>query len=102
MSLNTVLHWLVSQALFVVEILSNQQNKPEEFYLNYSPLAIFCVGLTSTLLIAGITTYYLIPIKTWMPLMGGSLRVVFESCRRIGPVIPLGGLMWGDISTKKE
>lgn len=102
MALNTVLHWLVSQTLFVVEILPNQQ-KPANFYLNFSPLAIICVGGASTILVLGMTIFYFVPIKSWMPLMAGSLRTVLESCLYLpSPPLPKGGIMWGDISTERQ
>lgn len=111
MALNTVLHWLVSQTLFVVEILANSQ-KAANFYLNFSPLAIFSIGLASTILVLGMTIFYFFPIKTWMPLMAGSLRIVLESCLHLPPLatmdgrlvngVPDGGVMFGDISTENE
>ena len=98
-ALNTVLHWLVSQTLFVVEILPSA-SKPADFYLNYSPLAIFCIGGASTILILAMTIYYFVPIKSWMPLMAGSVQIVLESCSRLEAQLPKGGIMWGDISTR--
>ena len=97
MAINTVMHWLVSQTLFVVEILASEDN-PAVFYLNYSPFAIICVGFAATILVLAITVYYFTPIRTWMPLMGGSLLVVLESCVRLDS-FPDDGIMWGDIST---
>jgi hypothetical protein len=101
MGLNTVLHWLVSQTLFVVEILATQ-TKPAKFYLNFSPFAIVCVGGASTILVLGMTIFYFVPIKTWMPLMAGSLRTVLTSCLHLPPPLPEGGIMWGDISSERE
>jgi len=98
--LNTVLHWLVSQTLFVVEILGTAQDPTPNYYLNFSPLAIFITGAVATLLVLGMTIYYFIPIRTWMPLMAGSGRVVFESCVKLEPTLPVAGIMWGDISTR--
>ena len=100
MIISTVLHWLVSQTLFVVEILGTNQHPTPNYYLNFSPLAIFITGATSTVLVLAITVYYFIPIRTWMPLMAGSGRVVFESCVRLEPTLPISGVMWGDISTR--
>jgi hypothetical protein len=99
MSLNTIMHWIVSQTLFVVEILGNSETRPN-FYLNFSPLAIFCIGVVATILVLGMTIYYFVPIRTWMPLMAGSGRVVFESCVRLEATLPAKGVMWGDISTR--
>jgi hypothetical protein len=109
MIVNTILHWLVSQTLFVVEILPTA-TKPANFYLNFSPFAIVCVGGASTLLVLGITIFYFIRFKTWMPLMAGSLRIVLESCRYLPTpkdldgriTLPKDGIMWGDISTQTE
>jgi hypothetical protein len=101
MCLNTIMHWIVSQTLFVVEILGNAQTRPN-FYLNFSPLAIFCIGIVSTILILGMTIYYFVPIRTWMPLMAGSGLVVFESCVRLEARLPANGVMWGDVSTPQR
>jgi hypothetical protein len=100
-ALNTVLHWLVSQTLFVVEILPSA-TKPANFYLNFSPLAIVCIGVASTILILAMTIYYFVPIETWMPLMAGSVQIVLESCSRLEAQLPKGGVMWGDISTRER
>jgi hypothetical protein len=99
MMLSTTMHWLVSQTLMVVEI-----NAPDGtiFYLNYSPFAILCIGTVATVLVLGMTIYYVIPIRTNMPLMAGSARVVFESCRRLPSKLPPTGIAWGDISTSTE
>jgi hypothetical protein len=100
MILSTILHWLVSQTLSVVEILGTAQHPAPNYYLNFSPLAIIITGVVSTILVLGITIYYFIPIRTWMPLMAGSGRVVFESCVRLESTLPVSGIMWGDISTR--
>jgi hypothetical protein len=99
MTLSTVMHWLVSQTMFVVEILGS----PGYFYMNYSPLAIIGIGVVATVLVLGITIYYFVPLRTWMPLMAGSARVVFESCVRLdSSSLPVGGIAWGDVSTPRE
>jgi hypothetical protein len=99
MTLSTVMHWLVSQTMFVVQILGS----PGYFYMNYSPLAIICIGIVAAVLVLAITIYYFIPVRTWMPLMAGSARVVFESCVRLDSAsLPVGGVAWGDISTTTE
>jgi hypothetical protein len=54
-------------------------------------------------LVFGITFYYFIPIRTWMPLMAGSTRVVFDSCFQLPNTgLPRSGIGWGDISTTNE
>jgi hypothetical protein len=101
MTLSTIMHWLVSQTLFVVEILG-KDSSPGYFYMNYSPFAIFSIGIVSTILVVLITVYYFLPVRTWMPLMAGSARVVFESCVRLEPNLPMEGIEWGDVSTPIE
>ena len=98
MVISTLMHFLVSQTLFVVEILGATRFSGY-FFTNYSPLAIFAIGIIATILVLGITIYYYIPIRTNMPLMAGSARVVFDSCSGLSTALPVGGIAWGDIST---
>ena len=86
MVISTTMHWIVSQALFVVEV-ENQSGLPEVngqsapdaiiFAICYSPTAIFVIAIMAMALILGITIYYVIPFRSWMPFMAGSARVVF-------------------------
>ena len=69
------------------------------FFLNYSPLAILCIGFIATVLVLGITIYSFVPIRTFMPLMGGSASMVIESSRMLTALLPREGVAWGDIST---
>lgn len=85
--------------MFVVEILGDTQ-AGSTFYINYSPTAITSIGLSSFPLVLGITIYYFVPRKTWMPLMAGSARLVFESCKGLSSQLPVKGIAWGDISTE--
>ena len=99
MSVSILLHWLVSQTLFVVEISFTNAAVASSFHLHYSPLAIITVGSIATILVFGITIYYFIPLRTWMPLMAGSTRLVFDSCVSLsGKRFPRAGIGWGDIS----
>ena len=72
------------------------------YYLNYSPLAMFLVGIASLLLVLSTTIYYFIPIATGMPLLANSAGLVFESCEMLSAIdLPDDGLVaWGDISTR--
>jgi len=101
MSISIFLHWLVSQTLFVVEIYFSDPSISSVFHLHYSPLAIIFVGMICVILVLGITIYYFIPVKTWMPLMTGSAKVVFESCFKL-TTLPRTGIGWGDISMGNE
>lgn len=103
MSISIFLHWFVSQTLFVVEIYFSDEHVASVFHMHYSPLAIIAVGTASTVLVLGLTLYYFIPVTTWMPLMAGSAKVVFNSCSRLaGPELPRSGIGWGDISFRKK
>ena len=103
MSISVLLHWLVSQTLFVVEIYFSDATLASVFHLHYSPLALISVGTLAMALVFGITVYYVIPTRTWMPLMAGSTRVVFDSCFRLPSTgLPRSGIGWGDISTEEE
>ena len=103
MSISVLLHWLVSQTLFVVEIYFTDLTMSSVFHLHYSPLAIISVGTITTMLVFGITVYYLVPIAAWMPLMAGSTKVVFDSCFRLpSDGLPRTGIGWGDISVGND
>ena len=105
MILNSLMHWLLSQTLFVVEILGHTLTSTT-FYINYSPMAISAIGAVASVLSVAIIIYFCMRRKSWMPLMGGSLLIVFESCLHLpygpNPDLPKGGIMWGDISTPNE
>ena len=60
------------------------------------------IGIASSILVLGITIYYFVPRKSWMPLMGSSAKLVFESCRGLSWLLPRRGIAWGDISTLTE
>ena len=103
MSISVLLHWLVSQTLFVVEIYFTDSVIASVFHLHYSPLAIILVGTIATTLAFGLTVYYFVPITTWMPLMAGSTKVVFDSCFRLpSDGLPRTGIGWGDISVGND
>jgi len=103
MLVSTLMHWLVSQTLFVVEVYFENPTVMSVFHLHYSPLAIISVGLIGLALVLGITIYYFLPVRSWMPLMAGSARVVFDSCTRLPrSALPRTGIEWGDISTRYE
>ena len=107
MVISTTMHWIVSQALFVVEVENqsglptlNSEPAPDAiiFAICYSPTAIFVTAIMAMSLILGITIYYVIPFRSWMPFMAGSARVVFASCCALPKDLPADGVMWGDVS----
>ena len=107
MVVSTTMHWVVSQTLFVVEVENTSglpliagQPSPAQiiFAICYSPTAIFVIAVFASLLILGVTIYYVIPIRSVMPFMAGSARVVFASCTALPRDLPKDGIMWGDVS----
>jgi hypothetical protein len=103
MVVSTLMHWLVSQTLFVVEVYFENPTVMSVFHLHYSPLAIIIVGLIGITLVFGITSFYFLPMNTWMPVMAGSARVVFDSCVRLPrSKLPRAGIEWGDISRAND
>ena len=107
MLISIIMHWVLSQALFVVEVenfslLPQLNGKPAPFgiiyAICYSPTAIFVIALLSLILLFALSIYYLIPFRSWMPFMAGSARVVFASCTALPRMLPEDGVMWGDIS----
>jgi hypothetical protein len=68
MAINTTLHWLVSQTMFVVQIFGSEITD-SKFYINHSPLAMMSIiGVASSILVLGITIYYFVPRTSSMPL----------------------------------
>jgi hypothetical protein len=103
MSISVFLHWFVSQTLFVVEIYFSDVHVASVFHMHYSPLAIIIAGTAGSVLVLGLTVYYFIPVRSWMPLMAGSAKVVFNSCSRLSmSELPRNGIGWGDISFRNE
>jgi hypothetical protein len=104
---STLMHWVVSQTLFVVEVenqsglpmINNAPAPPSLTYVvSYSPTAIFVSTCLSSLLIFCVTVYYFFPFRSHMPVMAGSARVVFASCTALPKDLPVDGVMWGDVS----
>ena len=94
------LHWVTSQTLNVIETVKPDGSR--SIVLNYSPLAILCTGLASMVLVVILSLLCIVPIRSWMPLMGGSARVVWSYCSHLPSKLPSTGIAWGDISTPTE
>lgn len=92
--LSMALHWVVSHAISEEEVIRNGIN------VQLSAGASIITALFSGLLVSAVTILYFIPIVTWMPLMGGSVRVVLYFASRLEPMLPAGGIAWGDISSQ--
>lgn len=102
MTTSTVLHWLVSQALFLsggIDQFQGSESHPA--VVVWSPLALIVLGLVTVPLLLVTSIYYIKPFNTVMPFMGGSARVVIEACYQLR-TLPPAGVQWGDISTESE
>jgi hypothetical protein len=103
MALGAVLHWLLSQAFFIVETSGPQVTVYGEvenvldFYITHSPGAIGIGGLVMFVLLTIMTIFMFIGRRASMPVMNGSLRVVLASCTKLNG-FPDGGIAWGYIS----
>jgi len=96
MSLSICLHWLGSQAVFMVESYEwSFQNMSIALYVALLPALVLACCCTALLFV--ITVVYFLPQRSSMPIMCGSARVVFASCCQLEE-LPEDGIMWGDIT----
>jgi hypothetical protein len=102
MTVGALLHWLVSQCLFIVEVAYTWQPPPNLMGF-YSPLALIVVGVYALVLVLSLIVYSFIPaFRTRMPSMAGLKRRILESCSFLPETLPEKGIAWGDISTSTE
>jgi len=103
-------HWLTSESFFVVEISAtlNREIEPASkaqraliFYLTHSPAPMALGALLVAVGMCCFTVHLLVPRRTAMPMMNGSVRVVLASCTRLTG-FPAGGIAWGEISENNE
>lgn len=92
LALSAVLHWLVSQAIFVLHvrwyapdgslIAADERARvgQVEWEFGYSLAAIFAVVVVSAVLIASLFVYGLVPLKSDMPLLGNCSAAIASSC----------------------
>jgi hypothetical protein len=91
--ITVVLHWILSHAVVVEEQVSSSQH-----ILKLSAGTILIAGIISGVAMLGVTTLYFLPVITWMPLMGGSLRTVLYFACHLSYPLPANGISWGEIS----
>ena len=97
MTISIVLHWLVSEALFVGGPLNSTF-----LSIYFSPLALLLISLITVTMLIAITIVYFYPFPSEMPVMAGSARVVLDACCQLELPMPEGGIKWGDISTPSQ
>lgn len=103
---STVLHWLVSQSIFYVEVIlidPNGVELPEETLVTcgYSPLAIIFAILLGLLMLLAAVLLGMRRFKSHMPLAGNCSAAVSAACH---PVVDgdhaLKPIMWGEIANR--
>lgn len=107
--LSGVLHWLVSQSLFLARVVFYSQDGTEDTYaslstVGYSCIAIItviCVGTLVVLLgiLNGFRTY-----KIGMPLVGSCSAAISAACHRPDDDVdaPIKPVMWGVVDTQGD
>jgi len=96
MTVSTVLHWLVSQAIYVNNGVDQFELYDNGTGIFWSPVALLITGFISFALLLVISSYYVWSFEIVMPVMAGSARVVLDACKQ---PLPADGIQWGDIST---
>jgi len=89
-----VVHWVVSHGMTVEESVGSSH------ILQLSAGTALLTGIIAGLLVFITTVFYLIPMHTWMPLMGGSSRVVFCFACHLSLPLPADGVSFGEISPR--
>jgi hypothetical protein len=120
MILSGTLHWLVSQAIFLVAIdfydpFGNIRNTDTLMYgaasmktCGFSPIAIITVIIFGSLMILGIVAFGFVPYKQGMPLAGNSSIAISAACHLDERVDPDGAtvaaekVQWGVVSVGED
>jgi Family of unknown function (DUF6536) len=104
LAVGALCHWLLSEAFFVVEAVLRPTGYNVSiitFYVTHSPAAIALGGLCFFVLLVIMTVFMCIGIRTEMPVMNGSVRVVLASCTRLTGFASQG-IAWGEISESES
>ncbi|KAF5008481.1 hypothetical protein FDECE_5240 [Fusarium decemcellulare] len=98
MLLSALGHWICSQILTLIEILQSIE-LDEPLFINYSPVALLCIGLLILIMTFSLTIYAWMRKKVPMPLMEGYAWRVLFCCSDLPRPLPEEGIAWGDVST---
>jgi hypothetical protein len=94
------LHWIASQAIYFVESYGKSFTVSTlNLYIMPLPTIVFASMWTALILI--ITIIYLLPMRTVMPVMASSARVIMASCCKLTD-LPPEGITWGAITDLSE
>jgi hypothetical protein len=119
MVLSGILHWLVSQAIFLVaidfyDVFGKPQIDKSEFNpgsmktCGYSPIAIITVIIFGSLMVLGIVAFGFVPYKQGMPLAGNSSMAISAACHldeRLDPdgaAVAVDKVQWGVVSVGED
>lgn len=117
MVLSGTLHWLVSQAIFLVSIdFYNVFGSPGSRGLNanvsdgmktcgYSPISIITVVIFGTFMIIAVIAFGYIPYKQGMPLAGSSSMAISAACHPgdgDGAAAAVEKVQWGVVSVDED
>jgi len=127
MALSGILHWLVSQSIFLVAIdvydwegsrgMSTGVDSPWAFIsmttqgdwksCGYSPIAIFNVIVLGSLMVAAIIGFGFVPFKQGMNLAGSCSAAISAACHLAegegdGYAAAMAKLQWGDVGVDDE
>ncbi|KAF7113944.1 hypothetical protein CNMCM5793_006127 [Aspergillus hiratsukae] len=111
MVLWAVLHWLVSQSLFYVNIIAydlsyDQTSYPVTSALGYSPISIILTMIVGGVLLLGLVVLGLIPLPSLMPVAAGCSVVISAAChpppQDEDDHPALKPVMWGEIREEED
>ena len=114
MALSGILHWLVSQSIFLVAIDVYKWNGTNESSASqgwkscgYSPIAILTVIILGTLMVAAIIGFGFVPFKPGMNLVGSCSVAISAACHLAagevdGYEAAMAKLQWGDVGVSEE
>jgi hypothetical protein len=125
MALSGILHWLVSQSIFLVAIDVYDWDGTRGMYSNawffldfeiqdgwkscgYSPIAILNVVILGAFMVVGIIGFGFVPFKRGMNLVGSCSVAISAACHLRGSeegdgyAAAVGKLRWGDVGVRGE
>lgn len=89
MILSSVLHWLVSQSIFLVDIDYRTYSEDEDAWVmidselscGYSPLAIIFTLISGVLMLAAIAGFGSVRLRSNMPVVANSSAAIAAACQ---------------------
>lgn len=103
---HTIIHWLVSESLFLVDVtlfdMAGNETSERLISCGHSPMAIICTVILVSLLIFLVLILRYKHFRTSMPLAGSCSEIISAACHPPpGGGDPLKPVMWGEIPMSK-